>query len=225
MDPSETIAQLVATGDRDRWLATLYAPAPARGALLAIHALDLEFAKVAATTTEPLLGEIRLAWWRERLESLDRGEVPAQPLLQMLAREVVPRGVTGARLAQFEDAWRGMLAGPPGNTALALHIAARAHAVFGTAVDLIGSSIGIAENALIVDTFGLAWAAGEAARGGLCLNDVGALPRAPAALRPLAGLAVLGVRDRTRAATGRAPEPRASVARQWVLLRAAMTGR
>ena len=71
--------------DRDRYLSVLYAPAAARPALLALHGLDLELAQVVASTTEPMLGEIRLAWWRDALLALDAGQVPAQPLLALLA--------------------------------------------------------------------------------------------------------------------------------------------
>ena len=35
-------------------------------------------ADVVARSTEPALGAIKLAWWRERLEELDDGKVPAE---------------------------------------------------------------------------------------------------------------------------------------------------
>ena len=95
--------------DRDRYLSVLYAPAAARPALLALHGLDLELAQLVASTTEPMLGEIRLAWWRDALLALDGGQVPAQPLLALLAAEVLPRGVSGAELAGLEDRWLGLI--------------------------------------------------------------------------------------------------------------------
>ena len=72
--------------DRDRYLVTLYAPPAARAGLFALFALDLELAQVVATTHEPMLGEIRLAWWREQLVRLDRAAVPAQPTLSRRSR-------------------------------------------------------------------------------------------------------------------------------------------
>ena len=95
--------------DRDRYLSVLYAPAAARPALLALHGLDLELAQVVASTTEPMLGEIRLAWWRDALTALDAGTVPAQPLLALIAAEVLPRGMSGAELAGLEDRWLGLI--------------------------------------------------------------------------------------------------------------------
>ncbi len=225
------LAERVRVTDRDRWLATLYAPEAVRPALIVVHALDLELAKVAATTTEPMLGEIRLAWWRERLDGLDRGEVPAQPVLQALAREVLPRGVAGAQLARFEDAWLGVLAGPPDAAGLERHVAARGRALFGVLAALLGSGGGgggMADEGGGTDTtaaLGRAWAAGEAARAGWGIAAVPRPPRMAPALRSLAGLATLGGRDLARAAAGLPPEPRATAARQWLLLRAALTGR
>ena len=70
----------------------LYAPADVRPAWMALHGLDLELESVVAGTTEPMIGAIRLAWWREALQGLDAGKVPAQPLLQLIAAEVLPRG-------------------------------------------------------------------------------------------------------------------------------------
>lgn len=209
----DVVATMVRDADRDRWLATLYAPAALRPALLAVHALDLELAKVAATTTDVMLGEIRLAWWRERLDALDRGEVPAQPVLRALAAEVVPRGISGAMLAGFEDGWLALADGD-----VAGFVTARGAAVGGVVAKLLG-----ADEAVGV-SLGRRWAAGEAARLGHVV-DAPPVDRAPAVLRPLAGLATLGARDLARAAAGLPTEARATPKRQLLLLRTMLTGR
>ena len=95
--------------DRDRYLSVLYAPEAARAGLFGLHGLDLELASVVAGTTDAMIGEIRLAWWREALEGLDAGPAPAQPLLQLIAAEVLPLGITGASLAGLEDRWRCLI--------------------------------------------------------------------------------------------------------------------
>ena len=51
---------------------------------------------VVARSTEPALGAIKLAWWRERLEELDHGKVPAEPRLQAAAAELLPREIRAA---------------------------------------------------------------------------------------------------------------------------------
>src|SRR5262249_14807407 len=59
--------------DRDRFLATLLAPAARRPALWALLAFNLEIAKVRETVTQPLLGQIRLQWWRDALGEIYGG--------------------------------------------------------------------------------------------------------------------------------------------------------
>ena len=73
--------------DPDRWLASRLVADPARrAAVIAVYALNDELARVGESVTNPLAGEIRLAWWRERLEAVAAGaEPPAQPVLLALA--------------------------------------------------------------------------------------------------------------------------------------------
>ncbi|MFQ3665762.1 MAG: squalene/phytoene synthase family protein [Sphingomonadaceae bacterium] len=100
--------------DRERWLAMLWAPAGVRAALAAIMAFDHEQERVVAELSEPLLAEIRLAWWRERLTELAQGGTPpAEPLLRALARHARPAGVDLAALATLEDALLPLLTGAP----------------------------------------------------------------------------------------------------------------
>ncbi|PKQ05361.1 MAG: phytoene/squalene synthase family protein [Alphaproteobacteria bacterium HGW-Alphaproteobacteria-12] len=60
--------------DHDRFLTLLFAPAGKRPALIALYAFNLEIARIAETVSEPMMGHIRLQWWRETLEGLPRGE-------------------------------------------------------------------------------------------------------------------------------------------------------
>ena len=76
-------------------------------------------ADVVVRSTQPALAAIKLAWWRERLEELDQGKVPAEPRLQAAAKELVPRGITGAELAGLEDGWAALLEELPGSQRVA----------------------------------------------------------------------------------------------------------
>ncbi|MEI9991516.1 MAG: phytoene/squalene synthase family protein [Rhizomicrobium sp.] len=69
----ETIAELVRRADPDRYLSALFAPAQKRPLLLALYAFNVETARVADTVREPMMGEIRLEWWREALEGARAG--------------------------------------------------------------------------------------------------------------------------------------------------------
>jgi phytoene/squalene synthetase len=53
--------------DPDRYFSALFAPAETRPLLFALYALNHELARVAESAREPMLGEIRLQWWREAL--------------------------------------------------------------------------------------------------------------------------------------------------------------
>ena len=60
-------AALVREHDRDRYLATLFAPAETRDALFALYAFAAEIGRVRDVAREPMPGEIRLQWWRDAI--------------------------------------------------------------------------------------------------------------------------------------------------------------
>jgi phytoene synthase len=86
----ETLDARIRRLDPDRWLASRFIADPERRAeVVAIYALNDELARVGETVTQPLIGEIRLAWWRDRIEDLFAGRpIPAQPTLQTLAAPI-----------------------------------------------------------------------------------------------------------------------------------------
>lgn len=61
--------------DHDRYLTALLAPDAARGKLIALYAFNAEIARVREMVSEPMLGQIRLQWWREAVEGIAAGEV------------------------------------------------------------------------------------------------------------------------------------------------------
>jgi phytoene synthase len=80
-----------------------------RSAFEALFQIDAALGDVVARATQPALGAVKLAWWRERLEELDQGMVPAEPRLRAVAEHLLPRGVKGAELAELEDGWATLL--------------------------------------------------------------------------------------------------------------------
>jgi phytoene synthase len=89
------VADAVRQADRDRYLASLFAPSQHRGALLALYAFSAEVARVREIVSDPLPGEMRCQWWRDAIESEARGDVRANPmaaaLLDTIARYNLPR--------------------------------------------------------------------------------------------------------------------------------------
>lgn len=85
-------------------LALAYAPGQSRDALLAILGLDLRLAQVVTGAREPILAQIRLAWWRDRLTE-GAPPVAGEPLLALLDEA----GADRTALRALVDAWEGLL--------------------------------------------------------------------------------------------------------------------
>jgi phytoene synthase len=97
-------AALVREADRDRYLATLFAPAEHRDALFSLYAFNVEIARVRELAREPLPGEIRLQWWREMLSSERDGEAAAHPVAAALRETLGRYGFVATPLVELIDA-------------------------------------------------------------------------------------------------------------------------
>jgi phytoene synthase len=72
--------------DEDRWLASRFAPRGVRSRLIAVYALNHEIARTADVVTQPAIGDIRFAWWREAIEEVAAGKPPRpHPVLEAFA--------------------------------------------------------------------------------------------------------------------------------------------
>src|SRR6476469_8344777 len=88
-DSFDHCEELVREGDKDRFLATLFAPQKYRRALYALYAFNLEVARTREVAREPMPGAIRLQWWRDVLGGAGRGDVDAHPVAAALRGVVV----------------------------------------------------------------------------------------------------------------------------------------
>ena len=175
-------------------LALAYAPARSRSALIALFALDARLADIVRHAHEPMLAQLRLAWWREQLSGAGSAPVTGDPLLQLLRDWPGPRSA----LSGLAEGWEAMTGPPPLAPAM---FAALAEAR-GQAFAALTHSADDAANAL---RMGQSWALADIAAH---LSDpreceaVLALVRArdwrwqrlPRALRPLAVLHGLAAR-------------------------------
>lgn len=86
---------LVREADKDRFLADLFVSAELRPHLFALHAFNVEIARVRDLAREPLPGEIRLQWWYDALSGQGHGDVAAHPvagaLIATIERFALPR--------------------------------------------------------------------------------------------------------------------------------------
>ena len=101
---AEHCANLVREADRDRYLATLFAPAEHRDALLSLYAFNVEIARVRDLAREPMPGEIRLQWWREALAGTRDMEAAAHPVAAALRETLQRYGLSADPLQALIDA-------------------------------------------------------------------------------------------------------------------------
>jgi len=85
--------RIAAQYDRERYLVSLFAPADQQPALFVLLAANHEIAKTAEVVSEPMLGQIRLQWWREGLDGIAAGEPRAHEVIQPLAVLARDRGL------------------------------------------------------------------------------------------------------------------------------------
>ncbi|HYW17094.1 MAG TPA: squalene/phytoene synthase family protein [Allosphingosinicella sp.] len=213
--------------DPDRILALSYVPTKRRAAVGALWRLDAALGAALAGGREPMISRIKLAWWREALERLDREPAPAEPVLQELEAHVLPDGVGGAELAGMEEGWAALASPEPlGPQELTAYARARGGRLFRLTARLLG------DPRAEVDEAGEAWSLVDLARHCATTEDSDIalaaarerpLPRRwPSPLRPLGMLAILAARDLDPA---RPPwEARGAPARMWRMLRHRISG-
>jgi NADH dehydrogenase [ubiquinone] 1 alpha subcomplex assembly factor 6 len=149
-------ARLLRQQDPDRYLTALFAPAERREALFALYAFNLELARARESVREPLMGQMRLQWWRDSLGEMLAGRPRAHEVGRPLAAAIAAHGLDPSLLERLIDAReRDMEAEPPADlpalldyaqgtsstlTELALEVLGRP----GPAVREAGRALGIA---------------------------------------------------------------------------------
>jgi phytoene synthase len=203
----------------DRDLVRLHWPHELRPAFDALFALDDAMASVVASASQPALAAIKLAWWREALEKLDSGAPPAEPRLIAAAAELLPRGISGAELAELESGWAAQLQPEEDEAALE----ERGVMLFRLLAQILGAQPPSPEHGQLFGYIDAARRGGSLSldRAQVVASAVRAR-RSPKALRPLTALSVLAARD---AEHGQPFESEATPGRSWTLLKHRFTGR
>lgn len=194
--PEITVAQA------ERALALGYAPAPRRAGLAALFALDARLGDVVRATREPLVGQMKLAWWRDALIALDGDRPPAEPILAGIAEAALPADLRGSELATIAAGWEHLFADPFGLAAVTAFARDRGGRLFDQAAllltggrhDVAGAGEGwaMADLAARLTDAELARQVRALARDRLAAAMDRPWPRA---LRPLGALALLARSD------------------------------
>jgi phytoene/squalene synthetase len=82
--PWRELDDLVAHADPDRYVAALFASPGRRRGLIALYAFNHEVARIREIVHEPLVGHIRLGWWREQIAAIYERRAVTMPLVLAL---------------------------------------------------------------------------------------------------------------------------------------------
>lgn len=109
MESARTEGESGSAADPSLALALAYAPRDARPVFDDLFALDRRLADAVRQASEPIIAQLKLAWWRDRFAQ-DRGDWPkGEPLLARLAAW----DADVSQLASLVDGWEALLAEGP----------------------------------------------------------------------------------------------------------------
>jgi len=99
----EAAANLLKNRDRERYWSALFAGARNRPGLLALYAFNAELLHIAAVVREPMVGQIRLQWWRDAIDLAAPGTKTGNPVADALAAAILKHNLPKARLIGIVD--------------------------------------------------------------------------------------------------------------------------
>jgi len=114
-ETSDNLDAQVRAADPDRWLSSRFvADAVARADLITLYAFEAELMAIPTRVTQPLLVEMRYAWWREQLDGVWAGTARQRhPVLEALTDLVVRRGLHRQPFEALIEAHIGRVHGAP----------------------------------------------------------------------------------------------------------------
>jgi phytoene synthase len=137
-------------------LALAYSPASTREHLLALLAFDARLGMAIRQANEPIMAQMRLAWWRDQLRLEAEQRERSDELVVALDRLAGMRGA----LFSLIDGWEGILGEFLDNHAIGGLATAR-----GRALAAVARLAGVSETMEAVEKAGTRWALGDLAAG------------------------------------------------------------
>ena len=144
--------------DHDRFLCALFAPEVEREDLFALYAFNQEVARIRETVSEPLIGHMRLQWWRDAMDAIYAGEAPGHPAALGLAEAVRRHGLARAHFDRLIEARASDLDDytPPDTAALVAYAEETSATLTALSLEVLGQDGGAAGEA--GRNVGVAWA-------------------------------------------------------------------
>lgn len=190
-------------------LALAYAPTSRRALVAALLVLDEQFAGFVRNASEPVLAQMRLAWWRDRFAQDPSDWPQGNPLLAQFA----DLGLEARHLGGVVDGWEHVLDERPlGEDQIAAHARGRASgwAALANHFDHPESAPAAERAAMRWTLVDFAWHIAEEEERGTALAAARTLARAVKLPRALRTAGVLGGLAARSLETGRPPLSRAS---------------
>lgn len=195
-------AGLLRDADPDRFASVMAAEPRDRARLATLYAANLEIARAAVASAEPLISQMRLQWWADQIAAMAAGHAPgrhdiATPLFEAWGTGIAP--LSDLIEARRLDAMREPFAD---DAALLAHI----DGCTGTLMRLAAAGCGLSgHQALIADQArGAGLAAWLGAYPALRAMGMGLSDDSPQALARLAGIGLAAL-DSARAAVPKPP--------------------
>ncbi|GAA93769.1 uncharacterized protein L969DRAFT_92312 [Mixia osmundae IAM 14324] len=100
----EYVSELVRRLDYVSYLPSFFYPASARRAYLAIRAFNIELASIKDNVSNPMIGKMRLAFWRDALEGIFAGRPAQHPIALELSHAARRHRLTRYHVSKLIDA-------------------------------------------------------------------------------------------------------------------------
>lgn len=100
----QTTASLVRERDLDRYWSTVFSQKQKRPGLLALYAFHAELDHILAIVSDPMVGDVRLQWWRDAVAFAAPGVKTGNPLADALSAAIIAYRLPKDRIIGMIDA-------------------------------------------------------------------------------------------------------------------------
>ncbi len=209
--------------DEDRWLSSRYASAQCRKGLIAVYAFHYELVR-ALHMSEPMLGRIRVQWWRDAVAEIAQGApLRAHDVVQALAETLQARAKAIEVAGQLMDAFDARIDAEPetkGGGAPPLVTAGGCVALLSGSVLTVDGALEDAQAEALV-TCGEAFAAAQMGE----LDAADRLAQARMAFSAISTELMPAIAHLALAQTEATVRKRSALSRRWRVLKTVATGK